>query len=400
MKILVVCQYYKPEPFRIADICENLVSRGHEVSVITGVPNYPEGVIYQGYEHGQKRDEVIGGVSIHRCFTVPRKTGVLNRFLNYYSFAVSSSRYARSKKCVSRDGSPFDVVLVNLLSPVMMASAAVAYKKKHGTPLFMYCLDLWPESLTAGGIRKGSLIYKVFARISRRLYRAMDAIAVTSRSFIERLQQGSDIPKERLSYLPQYAEALFAPCPKDATDTVDLMFAGNVGAAQSVDTILDAAALLKEEFPQLRWHIVGSGSEHTRLQQKAQPLGDTVMFHGRKPLDTMPSLYAQADAMLVTLQADEFSSMTLPGKVQSYMAAGKPLLGAINGETAAVIADAQCGFCGAAEDAAALADNVRRFMATEDKTALGANARAYYEQHFSQDGFMQTLEEKLREMIV
>ena len=153
MKILVVCQHYKPEPFRVADLCESLAKVGHEVTVITGIPNYPEGKVYAGYENKQKRDETFNGVKIHRCFTIPRKHGVFFRVLNYYSFSLSSRCY------LSRLKEEFDVVFVYQLSPVMMASGALTYAKKHQKKVVLYCLDLWPESLIAGGIRKNSFVY-------------------------------------------------------------------------------------------------------------------------------------------------------------------------------------------------------------------------------------------------
>ena len=154
MKILVICQYYSPEPFRHSDICEELVKRGHEVTVVTGLPNYPMGKIYDGFRHGKKRDEQINGVKIHRCFIIGRRHGAIFRFLNYYSYAISSHFYVKHLK------DDFDVVFVNQLSPVMMAKAGITYKKKHNKKLVLYCLDLWPESLVAGGITRGSFIYK------------------------------------------------------------------------------------------------------------------------------------------------------------------------------------------------------------------------------------------------
>ena len=152
MKVLVICQYYYPEPFRISDICEELVKRGHEVTVITGIPNYPMGEIYDGYRHGKKRDETINGVRVHRCVTIGRKTGAFHRLLNYCSYAISSSAY------VSKLEGKFDVVFVNQLSPVMMAAAGINYKKRFNKKLVLYCMDLWPESLVAGGIRRDSIV--------------------------------------------------------------------------------------------------------------------------------------------------------------------------------------------------------------------------------------------------
>ena len=356
MKILVVCQYYYPELVRITDICEEFVKRGHEVDVITDIPNYPMGVIFDGYKNGKKRDEVINGVNVHRCFTIARRSGALFRFLNYYSYAISSTRYASKLK------KEYDAVLVNQLSPVMMASAAVKYKKKHNKKLLLYCLDLWPESLVAGGIKRGGLIYKFFNRVSGKLYRKADRILVTSRDFTTYLENQFGIEKDKLSYLPQYAEDLFKPAERVEKDMVDLTFAGNIGVMQSVETIIRAAAELKD-IDNLRFNIVGDGISLEDCKKLSAELGaENVVFHGRKPLEEMAEYYRNADAMLVTLAKDPLISMTIPGKVQTYMAAGKPVIGAIDGETPKVIEEAKCGYCSASGDYMALAENIRKFL--------------------------------------
>ena len=327
MNILVICQYYYPEPFRITDICEELVRRKHEVTVVTGEPNYPEGQIYKGYENHQKTDEIINGVKVHRCPIIPRKTGLVYRFLNYFSYPYEAKKYI--KNITDSGEKPFDVVFVNQLSPVMMAEPAIAYRKRYGTPVVMYCLDLWPESLVAGGVSRGSTIYKVFHKISKRIYRGVDKILVTSKMFKDYLEEQFGVEAEGIEYLPQYAEDLFEKQPyKMSRGEVDLVFAGNIGAVQSVETIVKAAENLRDHS--VHFHIVGSGTDLERLQELARGL-DNITFYGRRPLEEMPKFYAKADAMLVTLQADPVLSLTLPGKVQSYMAVGKPIIGAING---------------------------------------------------------------------
>lgn len=392
-KILVVCQYYKPEPFRISDICEEMVRRGHEVQVVTGYPNYPEGILYDGYGKGKKIDEVINGVKVHRCYTVPRQTGALKRMLNYYSYVISSVRYAVSKECKASDNKPFDVVFCNQLSPVMMAHAAIAYKKKHKVPAVMYCLDLWPESLIAGGVTRESILYKYYHFVSKIIYRKMDKVLITSRMFSEYLQDEFGIEKERIEYLPQYAEGIFEKVEsKEETGIFDFMFAGNIGAVQSVDTIIGAAALLKDE--PVRFHIIGSGSDLERLQKLGEN-EENVIFYGRRPLEEMPSFYEKADAMLITLQADPVLSMTLPGKVQSYMASGKAIIGAIDGETNVIIKAAKCGYCGKAENAEELVENIRRYINNPNRDLFGKNAREYYEKYFEQKKFMDCLERSL-----
>lgn len=394
----MICQYYKPEPFRISDICEELVCRGHEVHVVTGYPNYPEGVLYEGYGKGKHIDEVINGVKVHRCYTVPRQTGIIKRFLNYYSYAISSTKYVLSKKCVASDGKAFDVVYCNQLSPVMMAHAAIAYKKKYNVPVVMYCLDLWPESLIAGGITRKSAIYKYYHLVSKRIYRQMDKLLITSRMFSDYLRDEFGIKKGKIEYLPQYAEGIFEQIlPREKDGTFHFMFAGNIGAVQSVETIIKAAEILKDE--PVKIHIVGGGTDLERLQKMGENMKN-VTFYGRKPIEEMPEFYAKADAMLITLAADPVLSLTLPGKVQSYMAVGKPIIGAIDGETKSVIEEAQCGFCGKAGDADELAEHVRRFISdSTDRISMGQNARKFYEENFQELMFMDKLEKYLNESI-
>lgn len=390
-KILVICQYYKPEPFRIADICEEMVHRGHEVQVVTGYPNYPEGVLYEGYGKGKHIDEVINGVKVHRCYTIPRQTGTVKRMMNYYSYAASSIKYVLSRKCVASDGTSFDVVFCNQLSPVMMTYAAIVYKKTHKIPAVMYCLDLWPESLIAGGIARKSVIYKYYHHVSKRIYRQMDKILITSRMFSNYLRNEFGIKKEDIKYLAQYAEEIFEQIPPRVEDgTFNFMFAGNIGTVQSVETVIKTAEILKDE--PVKFHIVGGGTDLERLQKMGEDM-ENVIFYGRRPIEEMPEFYAKADAMLITLAADPILSLTLPGKVQSYMAVGKPIIGAIDGETKTVIEEAQCGFCGKAEDADELAENIRKFIKNPNRDLMGKNARAYYEMHFEQKKFMDGLEQ-------
>lgn len=391
-RILVVCQYYKPEPFRISDICEEMVRRGHEVQVVTGYPNYPEGILYEGYGKGKHIDEIINGVKVHRCFTIPRETGMVKRLMNYYSYPLSSSSFVRSKACVASDGKPFDVVFCNQLSPVMMADAAIAYKKKYKVPVVMYCLDLWPESLIAGGVTRKSPIYKFFHHVSKRIYRQMDKILITSRMFSEYLNIEFGVEKDRIEYLPQYAEGIFEQIPLRKEDgTYHFMFAGNIGAVQSVETVIKAAEKLKDE--PVKFHFVGGGTDLERIQELGKGL-ENVVFYGRRPLEEMPSFYSKADAMLVTLAADPVLSLTLPGKVQSYMAVGKPIIGAIDGETKEVIETAQCGFCGKAENVDELVENIKKFIRSDKREEMGKNARKYYEENFEETLFMDKLESK------
>lgn len=385
MKILVVCQYYYPENVRIIDICEELVKRGNEVKVITDIPNYPMGEVFEGYGLARNRNQTINGVRVHRSFTIPRKTGSIFRVLNYYSFALFSTLYAFLMK------EDFDVVFVNQLSPVMMAYAGIAYAKKHKTRLVMYCLDLWPESLVAGGITRGSSVYKLFHRFSEDIYKQFDEILVTSRSFSDYFEKEFGISNTK--YLPQYAEELFTPesCKKEPDEYLDLMFAGNVGTMQNLEVIVEAAKLTQYN-EKIRWHIVGDGSELERIKQQTQDLNN-IIFYGRQPLEEMPKYYSMADAMLVTMKPDPLISLTLPGKVQSYMAAGKPIIGAIDGETQTIISDAKCGYYCNAEDYNELANIVENI---KKGNKYSENACEYYKQNFTKNLFFEKLEESLK----
>ncbi len=391
MKILVVCQHYFPEPFRITDICEELVKRGNQVTVITGTPNYPEGVTYKGYEKGKKKREVINGVEVLRAYEIPRKKGILYRFLNYYSFAISSKKLAKRLK------GDYDVIFANQLSPIMMVDGAIAYKKKHNTKLVMYVMDLWPASLKAGGVKESSLLYKYYKGVSKRRYQSADVLAVTSKSFIPYLKENFKISEDKFIYIPQYAESLFSveACKKEPNEYIDLMFAGNIGKAQSVESIIKSANEVKGD-ERIRFHIVGDGVSLENCKKLADSYAlENLTFYGRRPVEEMPRFYKMADAMLVTLTSSEFSKFTLPGKVQSYMASGKPIIASIDGEGQEIIKEAKCGFVSNAEDYNALAENIKAFslLSKEEIENLSKNSYNYLKENFTKEKFIENLED-------
>lgn len=398
MRILAVSQYYWPEPFNVADMCEELVRRGHEVTVLTGLPNYPEGDFYPGYEDGRAREEERNGVRIVRVPMRPRKTGAVNRFLNYETFSRNATKKARAI-----DGD-YDVVFAYEVSPVMSAEPALEYARLHGKPAVVYVLDIWPECLLSGGVKKGSLVYRHYEKVARSIYSRADLLAVSSPRFEEYIR---DLPVHgvRCVYLPQYAEDLFSEGASKVggdrdiagygEDGFDLTFAGNVGAAQAVDTLVRAASRLDGS---IRIHIVGSGSELDRCKRIASELqAGNVRFHGRRPLGEMPLFYAKSDALIVSFADDPVIGYTLPRKLQTYLAAGKPVLGTLVGEAGRVIAEADCGLCCNAEDPDAFASICREFAGAgaARRDEWGLNARAYYEGHFRRDDFFDRLESAL-----
>lgn len=396
MKILVVCQHYWPEPYYLSDVCEELVRRGHTVHVVTDVPNYPMGYIYDDYKHGRNREQFHNGVRISRTFTIGRRKNDWFRLFNYYSYSISSTLFTKKLP------NDYDVVFTNQTSPIMMTTAASVYSRKWGKKCVMYCMDLWPASLAAGGMKTWNPIYKFFGKVSDRLYNRADKILITSQMFREYLENNYKIPSDRIVYFPQYAASQFEDLPKpENKETFDFVFAGNVGKAQSLDTLLDAVKILnmpEYEGKPLRWHIVGDGTRLENLKKQAEHLGlNNVIFHGRKPSEDMPKYYSMADAMLLLLTADPYISRTLPGKVQTYMAAGKPILAAANGEIPIILKAAECGYVSEAENSSKFAETIKMFLEDKNKDQLGINARSYYEKNFTRGQFMDRLENILIE---
>jgi glycosyltransferase involved in cell wall biosynthesis len=390
MKILVVCQYYNPEPFRISDICETLVEKGHDVTVLTGLPNYPEGKVLKEYQFGKRRKEILNGVKVIRSFEIGRGSSKITLFINYFSFALSASL----KTLFMKD--KFDVVLVNQLSPVMMGIPAIIYKKKHNKKVLLYCLDLWPASLAAGGIKENSVIYMAFLKISKWIYKSSDSILVTSSMFINYLENTLGLNSKLIRHLPQYAEDLFTDrLEVDKSNKYNFVFAGNIGDIQSVETIVKAANELRSN-PDIFFHIVGDGSKLKDCKLLTEKFGLTnVIYYGRRPLSEMPKFYGLADAMLITMKNNKTISYTLPGKVQSYMAASKPIIGAINGEANNVINEAACGWCCAAENYKEFAQLIMQFCKSDKKNQMANNSYDYYIRNYNKDKFISVLEDTM-----
>lgn len=392
MKILVVSQYYYPEPFRINDICEELVQRGHDVTVLTGIPNYPDGFIYKGYEKGRK-EEIINGVKVLRCKIRPRKQGSFNLLLNYISFWI------RSRFLIRMLPNSFDVVYSYQLSPITSCSAACWYSKKYNKPHFLYCLDLWPESIIEN-VSPHSIIYKLIARLSKSIYSKADIIGVTSPSFINYLSSLINWPREKFVYIPQHALDIAPQSKVERHNHLNIVFTGNIGASQNLDVLVDAVNNVKNEkgFEVI---IVGSGSDLERLKRKVEKLGleHLIKFTGRQPKEKMKEYYSLADFCFLSLRDEGAVSWTIPGKLQEYMSASKPVLAAINGDAKFVIDEANCGVCVGCNDVLGLS-NALVYYSNEKKSLklFGENARSYYVSHFTLRNHVDSLELELERL--
>lgn len=393
MNILVVSQYYYPEPFRINEICEELVRRGHAVTVLTANPNYPDGEIYDGYSNDDIREE-LHGVVIYRCKCRPRYKGAVNLGKNYIDFIIKANKRIVQMK------EKYDCIYAYQLSPVTSCLPAIKYKNKYKIPMLLYCLDVWPESLR-GTALENPLGLKLLGILSKYIYSSASKIAVTSPLFAKYLSNLCDIPESDIEYIPQHSINIYEQVDKaDLSDDrvyVNFMFAGNIGEAQNLESVIQAIGKLKSK-EKLRLHVIGSGSHSQNCIDIANRLGlsDVVLFYGRHPKSEMPSFYAKADVCIVSLKDEGIVGNTIPGKVQEYMSAGKAILAYMNGDIKGLIEDAKCGICVPAEDENGLIKAMESIIEKKDLLGnMGTNARLYYQMNYTLDKHVDRLEELL-----
>ena len=398
MKVLVVCQYFYPEEFKVNELVEGLVERGNDVTVLTGKPTYPRGPYPTGYRFwGVMKEEYKGA----RVIRVPELTrgdggsiGIVKSMLSFWFFG---SWYAHWHKIEA------DAILCFQLSPVTMAMPALIYKRKTGAKLVHWVQDLWPESVTATTSIKGGIIVKMLNNLVTKIYRKSDVILVQSKAFEKSICSKGDF-KGKLAWAPNWAEGLFEvgkikPVSTPVPDGFKVMFAGNIGVAQDFPAIIKAAELTKDT-PEIKWVIVGDGRAREESEKEVARLGlqDTVVFLGRHPVDEMPAFFAQADVMLVSLKDDFIFSLTIPSKVQAYMVSAKPIVTMLNGEGSRIVEEAGCGLVARSGDPQTLAANVKRLyaMSKEERYAMGARGKSYYNKYFAKNIVLDRVNEILK----
>ncbi len=391
MRFLIVSQHFYPDTFRINDIAAALVGQGHSVRVLTGLPDYDSKKLSAKYRFFRNRRETWQGVDIHRVSTTQRRHGAFWRMINYASFAISGWLWAGFARADA------EVVLTFQTSPISMAIPSARIAKRSKCPHILYCLDLWPESITVWNVKPDSFLYSSVRWISRGIYQAADMIAISSEPFARYLTDMHDIDPKRILYLPQPCEQLFdqGACQYEDNGVTDFLFAGNLGGAQDIGTILDAAELLKRKSG-LHIHIVGDGSEGDALRAACERRGlsTLVTFHGRKPLQEMPAFYRMADVFLLTLEGDSFVGQTLPGKLQSYLSAGKPVVAAVpkDGAVWSILTGSEAGYCAPASDAVALAGYMAHIVDHPDEArACGQRGYELFLREFRMEAFLARL---------
>ena len=410
-KILVICQYFYPEQFRINDICKEWVNRGYDVTVLTGIPNYPQGKFYKGYGLFKKRREVWNGVKIIRIPLIPRGHTPIGLVLNYYSFPISGFFWNLFTKAKA------DYVFMFETSPMTQCKIGVGYARKHKVPLYLYVQDLWPENVEIVTGIHSPLVIRPIDRMVDKIYKACDQIFVTSPSFVEAVvNRKVPVPRNKVHYWPQYAEEFYEPLTADEglkrycshisdTDMQEqirklyddnsfkIAFTGNIGFAQGLDVLPKTAKLLEDT--NVKFVIIGDGRYKARLLEEISQSGvsDRFVMIDRQPAQRIPEILALCDAAFISFMNTELFTWTIPAKLQSYMACGMPIIASAKGETERVINEANCGICVDIGNADELAKAIMQIDKTSCKSMYGVNARKYFERNFAKKKLMDEIEQ-------
>jgi glycosyltransferase involved in cell wall biosynthesis len=403
MRLLVVSQYFWPENFRINDLVAELVQRGHSVTVLTGLPNYPDGALFSQFRDDPGAYAAFQGADIVRVPMAVRGRGSVRLMLNYASFALSACIFGSWKL----RGRQFDAIFAYEPSPITVGLPAAWMRAVKRAPLAFWVLDLWPETLQAIGVVRSPALLRSVGKLVAFIYRRCDLILAQSKSFVPQIRKYAG-SRSRIEYFPSWAESVFdlrqvvpaQEVPLQA-GSFSVMFAGNIGDAQDFPAILAAAERLRSH-KNIRWLIVGDGRMAAWLVDEIsrRDLQECVLVLGRYPVERMPAFFKHADALLVSLKDEPIFAMTIPGKLQSYLAAGIPIMAMLNGEGADAIRIAGAGLTCAAGDAAALAAAVLRLseMTEQERQQMGRNGRELSVREFDRGTLIDRLEAWLQEL--
>jgi glycosyltransferase involved in cell wall biosynthesis len=363
------------------------VKRGYKVTVITGIPNYPQGKYYDGYGLFKKRKEQYKGIQIIRIPLIPRGKNVVMLALNYLSFVISGFFWKTFTKIKA------DYVFIFEVSPMTQALPGVWYASKRKIPCYLYVTDLWPENVEIIAGITNKIILKGIGIMVDYIYERCDRIFTASESFIQAIVDRG-IKIDKLEFWPQYAEDYYKPVDKDNVNIPEIpqdgifniIFAGNIGFAQGLDVLPEAAKILKKTNTKVRFNIIGDGRFKETLKSNVEENQVTGYFNfiDKQPATRIPEFMAVSDATLISLSKSKVFSITLPAKTQSCLACGVPVIVSADGEIQDVIQKANAGICSDAGDASGLAENIKRLvrMSTEEHIEMGKNAVNYYQKNF------------------
>ncbi len=396
-KLLIICQYYYPENFRVNDISIDLLKFHYDITVLTGIPNYPKGKFYKGYNYFNKRKEVINGVKVIRLPILPRFNSKLFLFINYISFIITGYIWAIFNKI------KFEIVYCYQLSPITMALPGIFIAIKQKIPFILYVTDLWPESLLFAARIKNIFFIKILNKIVNYIYEKSSKILISSKGYkvpISKRIKNLD----KIIYWPQYAEEIYKPFI--ATNSEDqsylsnklftITYTGNIGFAQDFDVLVNAVKLLKEEGLKLKINIVGNGRFLKQLKHLVftSNISEYFYFLGSKAPFEIPQILYTSDVAYLSLADEILFSYTLPSKFQTYLACGIPILASINGEASRLIKEANCGYSSRAGNSNDLADNIKkmRLLRKSELVKLGLNGLHYSNTHFNKKTLLNKLD--------
>jgi glycosyltransferase involved in cell wall biosynthesis len=393
--ILVISQYFHPENFRINDLCQDWIKRNYRVSVITGIPNYPQGAFFHGYGLFCRRKELYHEIEINRLPIIPRGKSSIMLVLNYISFVISGLFWSLFTRINA------DIVFIFEVSPMTQALPGVWYARRRRIPCCLYVQDLWPESIEIVAGLKNKLIIRAIRQMTHYIYKHCTWIFTTSESFKSAIaKQG--VPRDKIRYWPQYAEDYCKPVPRSRLAEIpddgrfNIIFAGNIGFAQGLEILPRTAELLKQARINVRFNLVGDGRFRTSLIQitKDRKVDELFNFIDRQPAARIPEFLAANDAAFLSLTNSPLFAMTIPAKLQTYLACGIPIIASADGETQVIIEKAQAGVCSPAGDAEKLADNIAAMAArTPDQLRrMAMNAREYYLLNFNKNKLMSEMD--------
>ena len=400
MRLLIVTQYIYPENFKSNELAFELAKRGHHIDVLTGIPNYPEGVYFKGYGLFKKRIEHKDGVNFYRCIQTPRgrKASGLGLACNYMSFVFFATLWVLFYFAWKKR---YDAIITHEPSPITQLIPAIILGKIRRVPVYSWIMDIWPDAMKNSVSEK---LYKklapILTSITEWTYKNSHKILITSKGFEELICRNNDY-HDKIIYYPNWSVDMTINKTNFKTpempDGFRIMLAGNLGESQNLDAIGECIKLL-HDCKEVKWIFVGDGSWKTWLDSfiKDNNLDDVAFTLGRYPGETMPAFFQKANAMLVTLRGGFIDlDMTVPARLQSYMSAGRPVLAMIGKGGADLINESDCGYAVAPSDYKALADVIRNRVLThkEEFENKGRNGRAYYEREFNLDKCINHIEE-------
>ena len=402
MRIVVITQYYHPESMRVTDLCETLAQRGFDVVVVTGIPNYPQGKFFPGYNWFRKRQEVVNNVRIIRLPIIPRGHNFFLLSLNYISFVISGWFFTHFTHLEA------DIVINYEISPITQCLLGIWFGKRRKIPVVSYILDLWPESFKEITKIESKLIEGFLNKIVDKVYNNSDLILTSSRSYIQSISKRG-IDKDKIKFWPQYAEDFYflKDGPKERLLPNDgrlfITFTGNIGVAQGLDLLVPVSTELKSRGIPICFVLIGDGREKARLQELAihEDLTDYFLFVEKQPAERIPEYLASSDASLLILKKSIIFSMTLPAKLQTYMACGLPIIASVDGEAKELVMQTKTGYVAATEDVPGLVNIITAFknLSPDERKAMGLSGNAYAKRYFEKDRLMHELEDSMQKLI-